>query len=66
MTTKTKSPQQVKAELARKGKSVAELAREIGYAEHLVYRVLSGQGKNLRGAGHRIAVQLGIKEGEIA
>lgn len=66
MTTKTKSPQQVKAELARSGKSAADLAREMGFPKHLIYRVLSGAGKNLRGDGHKVAVMLGIKDGEIA
>lgn len=58
---------EVKAELVRKGKTMAELAREIGYPRHQVYRVLAGEHwcKNLRGASHCIAVLLGIKEGEI-
>ena len=66
MTNNLMSPQQAKAALVRKGMSAADLARQKNFSLHLVYAVLSGRSKALRGEGHRIAVALGIKDGEAA
>lgn len=66
MTTKLVSPQQLKADLVRKGKTVADLAREHSVAYHVAYAVLSGNSKARRGAGHNLAVKLGLKDGEVA
>jgi len=46
-----------------RGLSIAEWARQQGFSVPLVYQVLSGQRKGLRGQSHRIAVSLGLKEG---
>ena len=68
---KRKSPEQVRAEqvraeFRRRGQSFAEWARERGFSRQLVSAVVAGHRKCLRGDSHRIAVLLGIKEGEIA
>ncbi|MDP3597150.1 MAG: DNA-binding protein [Nitrospirota bacterium] len=45
------------------GASVAEWARVQGFSCVLVYQVLKGQRKCLRGQSHRIALALGLKKG---
>lgn len=45
------------------GVAVAEWARSRGYNPSLVYRILAGQQKCMRGQSHQIAVELGIKRG---
>jgi len=47
------------------GVSVAQWAREHGFSRELVYQVLGGQKKGLRGQSHDIAVSLGIKAGAL-
>jgi gp16 family phage-associated protein len=44
-----------------RGESVAEWARHQGYSTTLVYQVLSGRCKAMRGDSHRVAVALGLK-----
>lgn len=46
------------------GLSVAEWARRKGFSSGLVYQVLEGRRKCLRGQSHQIAVALGLKQGE--
>lgn len=46
------------------GVSISEWARENGFAAGLVYSVLHGKRKCLRGQSYRIAVALGLKRGE--
>jgi gp16 family phage-associated protein len=45
------------------GVSVAEWARVNGFSTTLVYQVLDGRRKCLRGQSHQIALALGIKKG---
>lgn len=45
------------------GIPVAEWARAKGFSSGLVYQVLEGKRKCLRGQSHQIAVALGLKEG---
>lgn len=45
------------------GVSVAEWARVNGFSSALVYQVLEGNRKCLRGQSHQIAIALGIKQG---
>jgi len=45
--------------------SVAQWAREHGVSRFLVYQVLKGQKKALRGQSHDIAVLLGMKAGTL-
>ena len=61
----TKTPEQVKAELGRKGISIAQWAVANSLSTFLVYELLSGRKKGNRGQAHRAAVLLGLKEGEI-
>lgn len=63
MTCKT--PEDVKAELARKGVSISQWAAANGLNVMVVYAVLSGRRKGNRGETHRAAVLLGLKQGEI-
>lgn len=43
------------------GKSVREWSTERGLSPQLVYAVLRGERKCLRGKSHRVAVELGLK-----
>ena len=52
---------QTKALFEANGKSVAAWAREYGFPVGLVYRVLRGEAKCLRGTSHEIAVALKLK-----
>lgn len=63
---KLRTPEQVREDFANKGISIAEWARQHGYSSNLVFEVLSGRKKCIRGQSHQIAVRLGIKHGEIA
>jgi gp16 family phage-associated protein len=45
------------------GQSVSQWAREHGFTRSLVYEVLAGRKKCIRGDSHQIAVLLGIKKG---
>lgn len=45
------------------GISVAEWARVRGFSTGLVYQVLEGNRKCMRGQSHRIALALGLKQG---
>lgn len=45
------------------GTSVAEWARVRGFSTGLVYQVLEGRRKCMRGQSHQIAVALGLKHG---
>lgn len=47
------------------GVSVAAWSRANGFNPKLVYQVLSGQRRALRGQSHDIAVKLGIKKGTL-
>lgn len=59
------SPAEAKAAFHARGKSLVSFARENGFCPRLVYLVLAGQRKALRGQSHAIAVRLGIKDGVI-
>lgn len=55
----------LRAEFQRRGLSIAEWARMNGFSCALVYQVLAGHKRCLRGQSHQIAVKLGLKDGEI-
>lgn len=61
---KLKTPEEAHAEIIRTGVSVAEWARERGYSPKTVYDVLQRRIKGVRGESHRVAVALGVKQGE--
>jgi gp16 family phage-associated protein len=48
------------------GLSIAEWARVRGFSSGLVYQVLDGRRRCVRGQSHRIAVALGLKVGGCA
>jgi len=60
-----KTSQEVKDEFRSKGVSIAAWARAKGFQELAVHRVISGKSKCYRGNAHKIAVLLGLKNGEI-
>ena len=66
MKTRThRTPQEIRVEWLRTGTSQADWARQHGFNPATVSQVMTGKNTCARGVGHRIAVTLGIKEGEI-
>lgn len=61
----TRTPQEARADLSRKGISISQWAASNGFSGPLVFEVLNGKRKCIRGQSHNIAVALGLKEGEI-
>ncbi len=59
----SKTPDEVRIEIAGSGVSVAEWARENKFSSGLVYQVLEGRRKCVRGQSYRIAIALGLKDG---
>ena len=53
----------IKREFARRGVSISQWARAHGYSSQLVYQVLAGRKRCIRGQCHEIAVRLGLKDG---
>ncbi len=51
--------------LASKGVSISRWAASNGFSTQMVFQVLSGDRKCIRGESHKIAVALGMKQGEI-
>lgn len=56
-----RSPEQVQTWFRQSGVSVVEWAARHGFSPALVYAVMKGRRKCLRGESHRIAVALGMK-----
>jgi gp16 family phage-associated protein len=56
---------EVKEAFAQRGLSISEWARRHGFSAQLVYQVLSGRKRCLRGQSHQIAVRLQLKRGVI-
>ena len=65
MEQKLRTPEQARAEFRRKGVSVASWARGNNVSPSVVYGVLYGRLLGTFGAAHRVAVLLGLKDGEI-
>lgn len=66
-----KTRAQVREEFASRGWSISAWARDNGYSPNMVIAILADNEANLRlkclrGDAHNIAVQLGLKEGEIS
>ena len=57
-----KTTDEFKRELANNGVSISEWAKRHGFSVALVYQVLTGQRKTIRGESHRIAVAAGLKQ----
>ena len=64
-TQKLRTPQEIRAEWLRKGLTQSEWARKHGFPGSVVSMVLNGKNTCKKGAGHKIAVLLGLKDGEI-
>jgi len=60
----TKSASEVKDILQRSGLSVSGWAKSHGFSKALVYRVLAANRVPCRGESHKIAVALGMKDGD--
>lgn len=58
--------QEVREDFLRKGQSIGSWADKNGFDRTTVNQVLTGRNAATRGVGHKIAVLLGIKDGEIA
>ena len=54
-----------RAELQRQGVSITQWAIANKFSPNLVFEVLGGRKKCIRGQAHDIAIRLGIKAGEI-
>ncbi|WP_416759398.1 DNA-binding protein [Roseateles sp. So40a] len=61
---KTSTAQEIKRDFHRRGVSIADWAKSRGFDADLVYVILGGKRKCLRGESHRIAVALGLKSEE--
>lgn len=51
--------------LKRQGVSISSWAIANGFSTTMVFEVLGGRKKCIRGQAHKIAVKLGLKEGEV-
>lgn len=60
-----RTPAQARAELASLGISITQWAIANGFSPNLVFEVLGGRKKCLRGQSRNIAIKLGLIEGEI-
>ncbi|MDD3310977.1 DNA-binding protein [Pseudodesulfovibrio sp.] len=60
-----RTPEEVRNEFKRKGISISQWAVANGFPPNLVYEILADRRNPTRGQTHRIAVQLGLKDGEI-
>jgi len=60
-----RTSEEVRNEFKRKGISISSWAIANGYPPNLVYDVLAKRRNPTRGQTHNIAVQLGLKDGEI-
>lgn len=61
--SKPRTPEEARAWLGYQGISIAEWSREHGFSASLVWSILDGRKRCLRGQSHNIAVALGMKEG---
>ena len=61
----TVTPEQARADLDRRGISIAEFSPKHDLNKNLVSDLLNGRIKGRRGEAHRAAVLLGIKDGVI-
>lgn len=62
---KLRTPQEIKAEWLRKGVTQNDWARKHGFVPSAVSQVINGKNSARKGTGHKIAVMLGLKDGEI-
>ena len=60
-----RTAEEVRAELKRQGISITQWAIANQFSPNLVFEVLGGRKKCVRGQAHEIAVKLGIKDGDL-
>ena len=60
-TVNCKTQHEIRAQFIAQGICIAEWARKNGYTPNLVYDIISGRKKCMRGQSHQIAVSLGLK-----
>jgi len=60
-----KTAEEAKAEIKKKGLTISKWSMMHGLPAAVVYAVLKGRLQGLYGDGHKAAVLLGMKEGEI-
>lgn len=60
-----RTAEEARAEFQRQGLSISSWAIANGFSTNLVFEVLAGRKKCLRGQSHNIAVKLGLKAGAI-
>lgn len=65
LTKVPRTPEEVRADFDRRGKTIRQFAREIGVSDRIVYEVLRGRFKGRRGQAHKAAVLLGLKVGVV-
>ncbi|MAN51194.1 MULTISPECIES: DNA-binding protein [unclassified Marinimicrobium] len=65
MTSPVRTREEAREALKESGISITQWALSNGFSPNLVFEVLSGRKKAIRGQAHRIAVKLGIKKGTI-
>ena len=66
----SKTRQQIRDEFAANGVSYSAWARQRGYSPNMVIAIITDDDRNprlkcLRGDAHNIAVELGLKEGQV-
>ncbi len=66
MQLKQEDIDRVKAEMAEIGLTQAEWARQNKVSREIVADVLSGRRKCLWGESHKVAVALGLKQGQVS
>lgn len=62
---KLRTAEEARAELQAKGISITQWAIANRFSPNLVFEVLGGRKKCVRGQAHEIAIKLGMKDGEI-
>ena len=55
----------IRSRLADIGRSAVDVARELGVSPQVVRGVISGRIRGDRGAAHKVAVALGLKDGVV-
>ncbi|VVD97641.1 DNA-binding protein [Pandoraea communis] len=62
---KLRTADEARSELQSKGISITQWAIANRFSPNLVFEVLGGRKKCVRGQAHEIAIKLGLKAGEI-
>jgi gp16 family phage-associated protein len=62
---RVRTPREVREEFEKKGLSIARWSLLNGFNPNTVSDLLNGRKKGIRGEAHKIAVTLGLKDGEV-